>query len=120
MAPPEPTSELPLGVLGRYAPDSADPSDLCFGLYVRIGAELVFVDIREDKLLEQRKLRALALFNQSEELEASLKSFLRKNPEYAPRSLAYIGLHAKNLEQGEVFWDPSGYTILRGTTFELE
>ena len=120
MAPPEPTTEPPLGVLGRYAPDSADPSDLSYGLYIRIGTQLAFVDIREDKFLEQRKLKAVALFDQSKELETSLETFLRSNPEFVPRSLAYIGLHATNLEQGEVFWDPAGYTILRGTTFELE
>ena len=108
------------GVLGVYAPDPADPVDKCYGLYLRIGAQTVFVDIREDKYLEQRKLRALDLFAHSNELEISLRQFLRDNPEFAPRTVGYIGLHSKNLDQGEVFWDPAGYTVLKGLSFALE
>src|SRR4051812_40690462 len=104
-------------MLGVYAPDAADPSDKCYGLYLRIAGHLVFVDIREDKHLEQRKLKALELFAQSEQLGVSLERFVRENPTYASRSVGYIGLHANNLDQGEVFWDPTGYTVLRGLTF---
>ena len=114
------TVEPPLGVLGTYAPDPADPSDRCYGLYLRIGSQLAFVHIRDDTLLEQRKLKAISLFNHSEDLAISLAQFLNDNPDFGTRSLAYIGLHAKNLEQGEVFWNPNGYTILRGLTFELK
>ena len=109
-----------LGVLGVYAPDPADPADECYGLYLLINGQSVFVDIREDKYLEQRKLRALHLFAHTNELEASLKHFLRVNPAFASRSVGYIGLHSNNLEQGEVFWEPTGYTVLRGLVFALE
>ncbi|HEX5788576.1 MAG TPA: hypothetical protein VFY03_10370, partial [Woeseiaceae bacterium] len=83
-----------LGVLGVYAPDPADSSDECYGLYLLIGGQAVFVDIREDKHLEQRKLKALDLFAHSKELEASLEQFVRDNPTFASRSVDYIGLHS--------------------------
>jgi hypothetical protein len=51
------------------------------------------------------------------QLNLQLDLFLKANPEFAARSIAYIGLHSKNIEQGEVFWDPDGYTLLKGTTF---
>ena len=120
MTEPTRSAAVKLGVLGVYAPDPADPSDECYGLYLLIGGQTVFVDIREDKHLEQRKLKALDLFAHSKELEASLRKFVRDNPTFGSRSVGYIGLHSKNLEQGEVFWDPTGYTVLRGLTFALE
>lgn len=120
MTEPTHSEAVELGALGVYAPDPADPSDECYGLYLLIGGQSVFVHIREDKHLEQRKLRALDLFVHSKELEASLEQFVRDNPTFASRSVGYIGLHSNNLEQGEVFWNPIGYTALRGLTFALE
>src|SRR5689334_12230582 len=114
MAEPTHNAAVTLGALGVYAPDPADPSDECYGLYLLIGEQPVFVDIREDTYREQRKLKALDLFAHSKELDASLKQFVRANPTFASRSVGYIGLHSNNLEQGEVFWDPTGYTVLRG------
>ena len=120
MAEPIDNAAVTLGVLGVYAPDPADPSDECYGLYLLIAGQSVFVDIREDKYLAQRKLKALDLFAHTKELEVSLEQFVRHNPMFASRSVGYIGLHSNNLEQGEVFWDPEGYTVLRGLTFALE
>ena len=108
------------GVLGNYAPDPADPSDECYGLYLVLSGRPVFVDIREDKYLEERKRKALELFTNSKDLEISLVQFVRENPEFVPRSVTYIGLLSKNLDQGEVFWDPTGYTLLQGLTFVLK
>ena len=111
---------IAFGVLGNYAPDENDPSDESFGLYIKLGRHNVFVDIREDESLEQRKAHALYLADHSKELERSLEEFISKCSVYESRSVSYIGLHSKNLEQGEVFWDPEGYTLLRGLTFELK
>lgn len=119
---PEPT-DIPAvkpGVLGEYAPDPADPTDKCFGLYLVIGGRSVFVDIREDKYLEQRKAKALTLFASTRELELSLEGFVRENLAFSSRAITYIGLHSKNLDQGEVFWEPTGYTLLKGLSFVLE
>jgi hypothetical protein len=108
------------GVLGNYAPDQNDLEDECYGLYVQIGQHSVFIDIREDKYLEQRKLKAMQLFENSKALETSLDTFVHANPAFESRSVSYIGLHSKNLDQGEVFWGPTGYTLLRGLSFVLE
>jgi hypothetical protein len=113
-------SKIVFGVLGNYAPDENDRSDQSFGLYIKLGRHNVFVDIREDESLETRKARALYLANHSKELERSLEEFISNHPIYETRSVSYIGLHSKNLEQGEVFWDPEGYTLLRGLIFELK
>jgi hypothetical protein len=114
------SAAVTLGVLDVYAPDRADPSYECYGLYLSIGAQPVFVDIRQDMRLEQRKLKAMDLFVHSKELEASFERFIADNPAFSTRSVRYIGLHSKNLEQGEVFWDPTGYTLLKDLTFVLE
>jgi hypothetical protein len=108
------------GVLGNYAPDSNDPEDECYGLYLQIDQHSIFVDIREDKYLEQRKLKALQLVENCKTLQISLENFVLSNPTFKSRSVSYIGLHSKNLDQGEVFWDPTGYTLLRGVSFVLE
>jgi len=66
-----------------------------------------------DKRIEQAK----KLHESTQALDASLDAFLVRNPEFVRRSLASIGLHATNVEQGEVFWDPEGHTLLIGTDF---
>jgi hypothetical protein len=111
--------DIVFGVLGNYYVN-ADPSDECYGLYLSLSGRAVLVDIREDKYLEQRKAHALGLFANCRELERSLESFVRANPAFASRSLSSIGLHSKVLTQGEVFWEPEGYTLLRGLSFDLE
>ncbi len=95
-----PSPRLPvLGVLGRYAVDG----DECFGLYIRVNDQTVFVDIKEDKLIELRKERALELFAAQAQLGTALSAYLEANPAFRSRQIAYIGLHSKDTKQGEVF-----------------
>ena len=105
-----------LGVLETYLIDG----DECFGLYIQLNEHRVFVDIKEDKYLDARKEKALNLFANQQLLANSLSLFVQANPIFATRQPATIGLHAKSLDQGEVFWNPTGYTLLKGLTFELE
>jgi hypothetical protein len=113
--PNQPKDDLaPLGIIGDYEVDG----DECFGLYIQINQHKVFVDIREDKYLELRKVKAQALFAAQEQLGKALTAFLDANPPFRDRKLAYIGLHSKNIEQGELFWEPQGYTLLKGLCFE--
>jgi len=77
----------------------------------------VFLDIREDDHLEQRKRRALELHQNQLRLEESLRRFVVANPKFQHSTVASIGLHADDLLQGEVFWDPDGYTLLKGFEF---
>jgi len=79
--------------------------------------EPVFIDIREDRFVEERKARAEYLFQHQSELNDNLARFLSEYPDYRSRTLTYIGLHSRNLEQGELFWSPAGYTLLRGLNF---
>ena len=112
-------ANVEFGVLGDY---DADPrnKDPFYGLYLQLCGRPVVVDIRRDRYVEQRKAKALQLYVSSTALEASLIAFLQANPTFTARTLSAIGLHSKNLDQGEVFWDPNGYTLLRGLSFELE
>jgi hypothetical protein len=103
----------PLRELGRHTVDG----EACVGLFLELGKERVFVDLREDELLEPRKAQALALAGNVGALEASLVRFLARNPEFKQRRMSYIGLHSPNIQQGEVFWEPTGYTILREFEF---
>ena len=105
-----------LGVLGNYVVDDTKS----FGLFVELNEHVVFVDLRADKYLELRKTKALQLFKNRQQLGQSLSMFVLANPAFRDRQVAYIGLHSKDLEQGEVFWDPSGYTLLKGLSFELD
>jgi hypothetical protein len=77
----------------------------------------VFIDVREDRYLEERKKRALLLHESRSVLEDGLKRFLASNPEFQSRQLKTIGLHSDELERAEVFWDPDGYSLLRGFQF---
>lgn len=108
------SKEVPLGILGRFNIDS----DECFGLFLWLRETPVFVDLREDKLVDDRIGYALYLYENTAELESKLEAFLEMNHEYGARKLAYIGLHSKSFaEEGEVFWEPEGYTKLRGLEF---
>lgn len=102
--------DSPVGKLGRFVVDGDDS----FGLFLMLDSDLVFVDIREDKLLEERKARARTLTMNVAALEKSLAAFRTRNTEYADRRIVYIGLHSRDKEQGEVFWEPTGYTLLKG------
>ena len=104
------------GVLGHYAIEGTQ----CFGLFIRLDNYKAFVDIKKDKFFEQRKTKALDLYENQQLLSGSLVAFLESSPDFRSRRVAYIGLHSKNLGQGEVFWDPTGYTLLKGLKFQPE
>jgi hypothetical protein len=108
--------DQPEGVLGRYAVDG-DPADLSHGLYVALQGHRVFVDIKDDQLLEQRRKKAIEIYEKRATLEQSLAAFLERHPEFRNRQIASIGLHSKDLQRAEVFWDPEGYTLLQGLEF---
>jgi hypothetical protein len=112
------SDEIVYGVLGTYV--STPEDDECYGLYLRINQQPVFVDLREDTFLEERKFKAQQLFSHSEQLERSLEILLLDNPEFRSRKIACLGLHSKNTDQAEVFWEPTGYTLLKGLSFVLE
>jgi len=101
------------GVLGNYVVDSTKVR----GLFMTLQEQRVFIDIKRDQFEENRAKRALLLFHERSTLEASLKIFLERNPSFAARRITYIGLHASDPAQGEVFWAPSGYTLLKGLEF---
>lgn len=105
-----------LGVLDTYVIDSTP----CFGLFLQLNTYKSFVDIKKDKFITQRKAKALQLYENQALLSSSLKAFLKSNASFRGRPVAYIGLHSKHLEQGEVFWDPNGYTLLKGCEFQPE
>lgn len=100
-------------VLGHYEIDSTQ----CYGLFISLAGNSVFVDIREDKLIEKRKEFAKYLAQNTTALEASLNEFMQAQPGFSSRYIASIGLHSKVLDQGEVFWFPEGHTRLRGCEF---
>jgi len=106
-------SSYELGVLDRYTLDSTD----VYGLFVSLKSKPVFVDIREDRFLEKRKAFARFLSDSTSALEKNLNDFIETHPEFSTRHIVYIGLHAKEIDQGEVFWEPEGYTGLKGLEF---
>jgi hypothetical protein len=101
------------GVLGDYDVDKTPSS----GLFIRLRDRPVFVDIKQDRLADIRRTRAIFLYQHQEELDRQLVLFVAANPRFAKRSIQYIGLHAENVEQCEVFWEPDGYTLLKNVTF---
>lgn len=104
-----------LGTIGHY--DVDEDGEKSLGLYIQLLGKSVFVDVKDDSLVQERTKRACFLFANTAALERGLKAFLENNPSFRNRSIDSIGLHAENLEQGEVFWEPSGYTLLRGLEF---
>ena len=106
-------SPIAYGRVGEYVVDST-PS---FGLFIELQKQPVFVNIKKDRFVEGRKAQAEYLFQHQSELNDNLYRFLSENLDYRSKRLAYIGLHSEVLEQGELFWDPAGYTILRGLNF---
>lgn len=97
-------------MLGNYQVDGDDS----YGLFMEVDGNIVFLDIREDKHLDKRKKQALWLFENSKTLDESYREYLSRNPEYKDKWLSYIGLHSDILERGEVFWEPAGYSVLKG------
>lgn len=101
------------GVLGHYEIDSTP----FYGLFLSLRGKPVFVDIREDKLIDKREDFARFLATNTDNLESNLNRFIQAHPDYSSRRVDSIGLHAKTLDQGEVFWHPRGYTRLKGLEF---
>ena len=106
----------PIGKLGEYDVDGGD-SEPSYGLYLQLRGKPVFVDIRKDKLIAQREQRAILLHERSAEIEQSLASFLLHHSAFRVREIATIGLHSKDIERGEVFWEPDGACVLQGFQF---
>ena len=102
-----------IGVFGKFIVDGTED----YGIFIILDRAKVFITIRDDKFFKERKTHAHYLFNNSSLIEESLKKYISMNPEFSNRKISYIGLHSKNLEQGEVFWKPEGYTILEGLKF---
>lgn len=101
------------GILDYYDVDG----EKCYGLYFDLAGESVFIDIKQDKLIEERKARALYIFENSRELDESLAHFLDSNVQYRSKKINSIGLHSDEISRGEVFWEPDGYTLLLGSKF---
>jgi hypothetical protein len=101
------------GRVGEYVVDSTP----LFGLFIELQKEPVFIAIKKDRFVEERKARAEYLLQHQSELNDNLSQFLSENPDYRSKRLTYIGLHSDSLEQGELFWSPTGYTILRRLDF---
>ncbi len=110
------TASDELGVLGSYIVDSTES----YGLFMTINGKAVFVDIREDSLIKEREKQALSLFQNVEKIEKSFNDFLSSNSAYQSKELVYIGLHSSKLDEGEVFWEPDGYTKLKDMQFVVE
>jgi len=113
VAVPRFPENAPVGKLGRFTIDG----DESFGLFLELAKAPVFVDLREDEQIENRKTRALYLADNVRALESSLAAFRAKNTEFLQRQPTYIGLHSSDPETAEVFWEPDGHTALRGLEF---
>jgi hypothetical protein len=99
------------GVLDNYA-DDGDEDDKNFGLFIELMKQPVFVDIKEDKYLDKRKKIALHLFSNTAILEKNLELFINSNPKFKESFISSIGLHSTDTDRAEVFWEPTGYTLL--------
>lgn len=107
-------STIQPGEVGHYPVDG----ETCYGTYIRISDNWVFVDIKQDGRMEQRIVYAKRLAASGGKLGAALEKFYARNADYVDRAIGSIGLHSAEDERGEVFWDPDGYTLLRGVVFE--
>lgn len=101
------------GVIGRYRHDGEE----VFGAFVILNGWRVLIDIKDDKLVEDRIAHARLLISELRNLEAGLRDFFQRNPEFSGKRVACIGLHSKRLTQAEVFWEPEGYSVLEGEDF---
>lgn len=104
------------GELGHYLVDSTES----LGLFFKLSGWTVFIDLREDDLVEKRKQRALFLYQNRVALEESLSDFIARNIDYRERRPTYIGIHGQSLERCDVFWEPDGHTTLNGLQFERD
>jgi hypothetical protein len=117
IVPPKALTVKTLGVLGHYAVDEEDPADLSYGLYIQLHGRSVFIDLKEDNKIEERKKIANFLHEHSEDLQENLQKFIDEHPKYQAAKVASIGVHSRDLNRREVFWEPDGYTLLNGLEF---
>ncbi|MET0550443.1 MAG: hypothetical protein ABW002_14365 [Xanthomonas sp.] len=103
------------GRLGEFDVDD----ELCYGMYICLNSNPIFIDIRKDGFLRQRESYAQYLHKNSNNLERNLSDFIAMNPEFSSKSINSLGLHSLEMpeKQAEVFWDPEGYSQLRGLEF---
>ncbi|MBS9781080.1 MAG: hypothetical protein KGV56_01155 [Gammaproteobacteria bacterium] len=91
----------------------------CFGLFIKLFNQPVFIELREDNLLEKRKKQALYLSKNTRSLERNLNIFLEENPTYKEKKLEAILLCYDDVTLGDVFWEPTGNTSIKALTFTL-
>jgi len=111
----EKSETVPYGILGNYVVDATK----AYGLFIKLCDVPVFVDIRPDSFADRREQQALYLFENREILEVELLKFMNANPEFKNKKISFIGLHSRVMDQGEVFWDPDGHTLVKGINFVL-
>jgi len=104
---------LERGVIGHFV----DDGEKVFGAYIYLRGWKVLIDLREDRLVNERIDQARLLIGRDKELETSLDFFLELHPEFSGRQIACIGLHSTTVSKGEVFWDPEGHSSLDDFTF---
>ncbi|XQA74435.1 hypothetical protein ACM9XA_02520 [Xanthomonas sacchari] len=117
---PEVTSRISsevndFGRLGDYNVDD----ELCYGMYIRLNSNPIFIDIRRGDFLRQRENYAKYLYENSGNLERNLNKFIAINPDFSSRCINSLGLHSLEMpeKQAEVFWDPEGYSQIRDLEF---
>ncbi|WP_444956867.1 hypothetical protein [Microbulbifer sp. ZKSA002] len=102
------------GVLGQYIIDST----YSYGMFIELLGRPVFIDVKKDGCLSRREEYAKFLYEHIGELEANLRKFCRGGVGFDSKFIDYIGLHSPQMEEGEVFWSPEGYTKLYGLDFK--
>lgn len=98
----------PLGVIAQQQFEDFE----FYGMFIKLDSKLVCIDIKEDKLLDQRMKIAYQIFEQAETLNQKLLKLKIQSKKYQNRSVACFGLHSKDLARIEVFWQPDGYSSM--------
>lgn len=68
------------GRLGHFSVDD----ELCYGMYICLNSNPIFIDIRRDDFLRQRENYAKYLYENSGNLEGNLNKFIAINPDFHP------------------------------------
>ena len=98
----------PLGVIAQQQFEDFE----FYGMFIKLDSKLVCIDIKEDKLLDQRIKIAYQIFEQVETLSQKLLMLKMQNSIYQNRNIDCFGLHSKDLARIEVFWQPDGYSSM--------
>ncbi len=91
----------------------------CFGLFIKIFNKPIFIELKEDSLLEKRKQQALHLSENPHTLEENLNIFLKENPVYQEKKFDVILLCYDDITLGDIFWEPTGHTSIKDLIFTL-